>query len=61
MSDRFQGCSAKVRESFPYAVYVHSVSHSLNLALCHTYKTPVKIDSLGTLNKVNNYFRNSPK
>ena len=61
MSSLVQGCSAIVRESFPHAVYVHCASHSLYLALCHSYKIPIVRNGLETLKIVINYFRISPK
>lgn len=61
MSGIFNGCAAKFREDYPEAVFVHCASHSLNLAIAQACSVPCVKNSLGTTNKVINFFRASPK
>lgn len=61
MSGEIQGCAARITEEFPQAIYVHCISHSLNLAVSDTCKIPAVRNSIATINEIIKFFRNSPK
>lgn len=60
MSGKFKGAQARVTEKYPTALYVHCVSHSLNLALSNAVDVISIRNSFGVIEKVYTFF-NTPK
>lgn len=60
MSGAFNGTQAYVREKCPKAIYVHCVSHSLNLAISKSSEVPSIRNCFGTIQKIWDFF-NTPK
>ncbi|XP_050527818.1 52 kDa repressor of the inhibitor of the protein kinase-like [Daktulosphaira vitifoliae] len=60
MSGRFKGVQACITEKYPTALYVHCVSHSLNLALSNAVDVISIRNSFGVIEKVYTFF-NTPK
>lgn len=52
MSGIYNGCAIKFQEYYPQAIYVHCVSHPLNLALSRSCTIPEVRSSLDTINKI---------
>lgn len=61
MSGEFQGCAARIIAEYPHIPYVHCVSHSFNLAVSDACKISIIKNSLGAINEIINFFRNSVK
>lgn len=61
MSGKFNGCSAKVRELYPDAIYVHCANHNLNLAITHACKISSIRNCIGIIKEVVKLFRLSNK
>lgn len=59
MSGEFRGCATKILEKYAQAIYVHCANHSLNLAIGDICTVPVIRNSLGTMNEIIGFFRNS--
>lgn len=59
MSGEFRGCATRILQQYPNAIYVHCANHSLNLAVGDVCGTPVIRNSLGTMNEIIGFFRNS--
>jgi len=60
MSGKFKGVQARIIEKYPTALYVHCVSHSLNLALSNAVDVVPIRNSFGVIEKVYTFF-NTPK
>ncbi|CAH1176652.1 unnamed protein product [Phaedon cochleariae] len=60
MEGSFKGVQALIRKQYPEALYVHCCSHSLNLALRHSYLQSVR-NCIGKVRSVVVFFKNSPK
>ncbi|XP_014461093.3 52 kDa repressor of the inhibitor of the protein kinase [Alligator mississippiensis] len=60
-SGRVNGVQAHIKSDFPAAVYSHSVSHALNLAIAKSCTVCGIENTLSTLNEVINFFEESSK
>jgi len=60
MSGKFKGVQEYIIEKYPTALYVHCVSHSLNLALSNAVDLVPIRNSFGVIEKVYTFF-NTPK
>ncbi|CAF1321705.1 unnamed protein product [Adineta steineri] len=59
MSGHINGCQAIVKRQHPQILYVHCVSHSLNLALSDSCDVRLVENSIGTIKEIYNFFRSS--
>ena len=62
MNGIYKGLSTRMKECSPYAIYVHSYGHLLNLALQDTMKEiePLR-NALGNIQSLYNFLEASPK
>lgn len=60
MSGRFNGVQAVIKKSYPTALYVHCVSHSLNLAISDACSVQPIRNCMGIIENAYNFF-NTPK
>ncbi|KAK4876004.1 hypothetical protein RN001_012426 [Aquatica leii] len=60
MSGKFRGAQAIINKKYPKALYVHCVSHSLNLALSNAGEVPPIRNCFGIVEKIYAFF-NTPK
>jgi len=60
MSGKFKGVQTRIIEKYPTALYVHCVSHSLNLDLSNAVDVVPIRNSFGVIEKVYTFF-NTPK
>lgn len=60
MSGSFRGTQAIINNKYPKALYVHCVSHSLNLALSNAAEVPSIRNCFGIIEKIYAFF-NTPK
>jgi hypothetical protein len=60
MSGQFKGVQALITNKYPTAIYVHCVSHSLNLALSNAAEVVPIRNAFGILEKIYTFF-NTPK
>lgn len=61
MSGSFSGVQAIIRENNDKAIYVHCVSHKLNLALTHSTNDPMIRNAICSIKEVGNFFGQSSK
>mgnify|MGYP003542974732 FL=1 len=61
MSSEFNGVQAKVKNAYPKALYVHCLSHQLNLCLTHASTVHQIRNAIGVITEVGNFFSKSPK
>uniref|UniRef100_A0A8D8THQ5 Zinc finger MYM-type protein 1 n=1 Tax=Cacopsylla melanoneura TaxID=428564 RepID=A0A8D8THQ5_9HEMI len=61
MSGKLQGCSTRITEKFPQALYIHCASHSLNLAIGDACNISSIRNTIGTVKEIINFFRPSGK
>ncbi|CAI6343853.1 unnamed protein product [Macrosiphum euphorbiae] len=60
MSGQFKGVQAFISNKYPTAIYVHCVSHSLNLALSNAAEVVPIRNAFGIIQKIYTFF-NTPK
>lgn len=61
MAGRYVGASTLIQHQFPKAIYVHCMNHRLNLCVADTCSLAMVQDMMGTVRKLSEFFRNSPK
>ena len=61
MAGNLSGVKARIQAEFPKAVYVHCVSHKLNLVIVEACKIPAVRNAMGVITKVADFFKNSLK
>lgn len=59
MSGSKTGFKTRIQEMFPKAMFVHSASHRLNLALSHSLNVSLITNSLGVMAEVIQFFRHN--
>lgn len=61
MAGRYVGASTLIQHQFPKAIYVHCMNHRFNLCVADTCSLAMVQDMMGTVRKLSEFFRNSPK
>ena len=61
MAGRYVGASTLIQNNFKKAIYVHCMSHRLNLCVADTCSLPLVRNMMGTVRKLSSFFSNSPK
>lgn len=61
MAGRYVGALTLIQHQFPKAIYVHCMNHRLNLCVADTCSLAMVQDIMGTVRKLSEFFRNSPK
>ena len=61
MAVRYVGASTLIQHQFPKAINVHCMNHRFNLCVADTCSLAMVQDMMGTVRKLSEFFRNSPK
>lgn len=61
MAGNFNGVQTEIKKIYPYALYVHCSSHSLNLAIGHCCSVQSIRNCIGTVKSVGNFIKFSAK
>jgi len=61
MSGHLSGVQKRIRDQFPFAAYVHSVSHSLNLCLQNAPDVPQIRAAITAMHQIAVFFSDSQK
>ena len=61
MPGQFNGASALIKQQYEKAIYVHCMSHRLNLCVADTCSLTLVRNMMGVVKKLSDFFSNSPK
>ena len=61
MAGKYQGAATRLQGQFSKALYVHCMSHRLNLCVADTCSLPMVRNMMGTIRKLSDFFHNAPK
>ena len=61
MAGQFNGASALIKQQYEKAIYVHCMSHRLNLCVADTCSLTLVRNMMGVVKKLSDFFSNSPK
>jgi len=61
MAGEYNGASALIQQQFEKAIYVHCLSHRLNLCVADTCSITLVKNMMGMVKKLSDFFHNSPK